>query len=135
LTWPFDWVMTLLHKENTCHDLAKWLSHYLIFLFFITRVEHGKVSHDHHKATKYDQSHRNGHITQESQVTGHSMWQRNQLMDMRTVGDKTHSHDSNCIYSVANLMGTLLSSLCQTLTKSSWLYSGSGVGSLTTPGN
>jgi len=22
-------------------------------------------------------------------------------MDMRTVGDKMHSHDSNCIYSVA----------------------------------
>jgi len=27
--------------------------------------------------------------------------------------------------------GTLLSSLCQMLIKSSWLYSGSGVGSLT----
>jgi len=39
--------------------------------------------------------------------------------------------NSNCIYSVANLMGTLLSSLCQLLIKSSWLYSGSGVGSLT----
>jgi len=36
---------------------------------------------------------------------------------MRTVGDKVHSHNSNCIYSVANLIGTLLSSLCQTLNK------------------
>jgi len=36
---------------------------------------------------------------------------------MRTVGDKMHSHNSNCIYSVANLMGTFLSSLCQTLIK------------------
>jgi len=38
-------------------------------------------------------------------------------MDIRTVGDKMHSHDSNCIYSVANPMGTLLSSLCQLLNK------------------
>jgi len=38
-------------------------------------------------------------------------------MDMRTVGDKVHSHDSNCIYSVANLTGALLSSLCQLLSK------------------
>jgi len=29
---------------------------------------------------------------------------------MRTVEDKVHSHNSNCIYSVANLTGTLLSS-------------------------
>ena len=47
----------------------------------------------------------------------HRMWQRSQLMDIRTVGDKVHSHDSNCIYSVANLMETLSSSLCQTLNK------------------
>ena len=38
-------------------------------------------------------------------------------MDMRTVGGKVHSHSSNCIYSIANLMGTLLSSLCQMLNK------------------
>jgi len=31
-------------------------------------------------------------------------------MDIRTVGDKVHSYDSNCIYSVANLMETLSSS-------------------------
>ena len=31
--------------------------------------------------------------------------------------DKVHSYDSNCIYSVANLMGTLSSSLCQLLNK------------------
>jgi len=47
------------------------------------------------------------------------------------VEDKTHSHNSNCIHSVTNLIGTLSSSLCQTLIKSSWLYSGSKVGSLT----
>jgi len=33
------------------------------------------------------------------------------------MGDKVHSHDSNCIYSVVNLTGTLLSSLCQLLNK------------------
>ena len=38
-------------------------------------------------------------------------------MDMRAVGDKVHSHDSNCIYSVANLVGTLSSSPCQILIK------------------
>jgi len=38
-------------------------------------------------------------------------------MNMRTVRDKMHSHNSNCIYSVANIMGTLLSSLCQLLNK------------------
>jgi len=44
-------------------------------------------------------------------------------MDMRTVGDKVHSHNSNCIYSVANLMGTLLSSLCQSLNKEQLAWS------------
>jgi len=38
-------------------------------------------------------------------------------MDIRTVEDKVHSHDSNCIYSIVNLMGTLSSSLCQLLNK------------------
>jgi len=38
-------------------------------------------------------------------------------MGMRTVEDKMHSHNSNCIYSIANLMGTLSSSLCQSLNK------------------
>jgi len=39
------------------------------------------------------------------------------MIDVRTVGDKMHSHNSNCIYSVANLTGTLSSSLCQSLNK------------------
>jgi len=38
-------------------------------------------------------------------------------MDIRTVGDKTHSHDSNCKHNVTNLTGTLSSSLCQLLNK------------------
>ena len=32
---------------------------------------------------------------------------------MRTMGGKVHSHDSSCIYSIENEMGTLLSSPCQ----------------------
>jgi len=62
----------------------------------------------------------------------HSMWQRSQLTsNIEIMGDKEYSHNSNCIYSVVNLTRTLSSSLCQMLIKSSWLYSGSGVGSLT----
>jgi len=46
------------------------------------------------------------------------------------VGDKVHSHNNNCIYSVANLTGTLLSSPYQMLIKEqlalfwlrSWLF-------------
>jgi len=38
-------------------------------------------------------------------------------MNVRTMEDKVHSYDSNCIYSVANLMRTLLSSSCQMLIK------------------
>jgi len=32
---------------------------------------------------------------------------------MRTIGSEVHSHNSSCIYSVENQMGTLLSSSCQ----------------------
>jgi len=39
------------------------------------------------------------------------------MSNIRTVGDKVHSHNSNYIYSIANLMRTLLSSLCQLLNK------------------
>jgi len=43
----------------------------------------------------------------------HSIWQRSQLMsNIEIMRDKEHSHNSNCIYSVVNLMGTLLSSPC-----------------------
>jgi len=29
------------------------------------------------------------------------MWQRSQLIGVRTVGDKVYSYNSNCIYSIA----------------------------------
>jgi len=33
--------------------------------------------------------------------------------NMRTIGSGVHSHDSSCIYSIENQMGTLSSSPCQ----------------------
>jgi len=45
------------------------------------------------------------HVTQKS-ADGHENY-----------GDKMHSHNSNCIYSVANLTETLSSFLCQSLNK------------------
>jgi len=35
------------------------------------------------------------------------------MSNMRTMGDKVHSHNSSCIYSIENQIGTLLSSPCQ----------------------
>ena len=58
------------------------------------------------ESQKCDRGHRMVTSHTESQVTSHSMWQRSQLMNMRTVGDMVHSHNSNCIYSIANLTGT-----------------------------
>jgi len=46
--------------------------------------------------------------------------------NMRTVGGKVHSHDSSCIYSVENQIGTIefsLSTLTWSRLKSSWLES------------
>jgi len=53
-------------------------------------------SHHSHKVTEW--SHHS-----HSQMTG----------NMRTVEGKVHSHNSSCIYSVENQMGTLSSSPCQ----------------------
>jgi len=39
------------------------------------------------------------------------------MSSMEIVGDKVHSHSNNYIYSIVNLTGTLLSSLCQLLNK------------------
>jgi len=90
-------------------------------------VEHGKYHVIVTKSQRYDQGHRmvmswSYHTHSHS----HRMWQRSQLMDMRTVGDRIHSHNSNCIYSIANLTGTLSSSLCQTLNKEqlAWFWLG-----------
>ena len=93
---------------HACHDLAKQLSHFLFsffnFLFLLfswittMKVKCGKG------VTSLSQSHRM--VTTHDRV---ATWQSN----MRTVGDEVHSHNSSCIYSVENQMGTLLSSSCQ----------------------
>jgi len=110
-----------------------WLGKIAKSLFnisFLTKVEHGK----YHMTLIESQK---GMIvvmewSHHTQSHSHSIWQRSQLIsNMRTEGNKVYSHDSNCIYSVVNLMGTLLSSLCQMLIKSNWLYSNSGVSMLT----
>jgi len=44
----------------------------------------------------------------------HNTWQDNHMTgNIRTVGGEVYSHDSSCIYSIKNQMGTLSSSLCQ----------------------
>jgi len=60
----------------------------------------GNITWQSQSHKRYDQSHRmvTSHIVTSH---GHSMWQRSQLTGMRTVGGKVHSHNSNCIYSVA----------------------------------
>ena len=35
------------------------------------------------------------------------------MSNIETMGDKVHSHNSSCIYSIENQIGTLLSSPCQ----------------------
>jgi len=56
---------------------------------------------------------------------GHSMCQRSQLTGMRTVGGKVHSHNSNCIYSVAESNGDSIEfSLSNAEQRDSWLNSG-----------
>ena len=80
-------------------------------------MEHGKYHITSYRVTKgvtaVTEWSRYNEVTSHS----HSMRQRSHLMNMRTVGNKVHSHNSNCIYSVANLTRTLLSSPCQTLIK------------------
>jgi len=46
--------------------------------------------------------------SQSQHMTGNHM-----MGNMRTVEGEVHSHNSSCIYSVENQMGTLLSSSCQ----------------------
>jgi len=57
-------------KNHLCHDLAKQLSYYLIFLFFIIRIELGKVLHDCHRVTEWSHhTHTGCHMSQSHHVT------------------------------------------------------------------
>jgi len=62
-------------------------------------------SQSHKGVTKVTEWSCHSHITHRVTSYGHSMWQRSQLTSMRTVGAKVHSHNSNCIYSVAKSNG------------------------------
>ena len=95
--------------QDTYHDLAKQLSYYLYFfsfLFFsfildlLYREEYGKVL--------YYKCH--SHMTGSHNVTSHD---RSHDRHRKVV----HRPCSSCISSVENLTGTLLSSLCQSLSK------------------
>ena len=67
-------------------------------------MEHGKYHVTVTGSQRCDRSHR---MVMSYIVTSHShsIWQRSPLTSMRTVGDKVHSHDSNCIYSVVKSNG------------------------------
>ena len=93
--------MLFVIKEGPCHDLAKWLSHYLYFFYLGLTIQKGvwesimsqvsQVSQSHDRKS-YDWSHdRHGKIV--------------------------HRPCSSCISNVENLTGTLSSSLCQLLNK------------------
>jgi len=97
------WSLAFLHY----YDLAKWLSYYLYFFFFsfsfildlLHRRECGKVS---------------CHIVT---VTWQEVTASHHMMSHDRHGKVVHRLCSSCISNVENLMGALLSSLCQTLIK------------------
>ena len=101
--------------EGLCHDLAKWLSHYLYFfsfLFFsfildlLHRGKCGKVSH--HKCHTVM-------VTWQEVIVSHHIMSHDESHDRH--GKIVHRPCSSCISSVENLTGTLSSSPCQTLIK------------------
>jgi len=83
--------LTLAIESPLCHDLAKWLSHYLYLLFFWTYYI-GK------SAGKY-------HITSVTVI-----WNEKSHDEC---GKVVYRPCSSCISSVENLIGTPLSSPCQ----------------------
>ena len=102
------------HQTNplldTCHDLAKRLSHYLYFFSFILDLLHrgkcGKVSrHKCHMVM----------VACQEVTASHHMTSHDKSHDRH--GKIVHRPCSSCISSVENLTGTLSSSLCQTLNK------------------
>ena len=103
----YNAVMHWTSKDsNGCHDLAKWLSHYLYFLFFSFLLSW----------TYYiEGSAGKCHITSGTSHKSHHMMSHDGSHDK--CGKVVHRPYSSCISSVENIMGTLLSSLCQLLNK------------------
>ena len=83
-----------------CYDLAKWLSHYLYFFFFYLGLTTQKRVWESIMS----------HVTGSYSITWHDGSHDRH-------GKVVHRPCSSCISSIENLMGTLLSSLCQLLNK------------------
>jgi len=103
-------VIILCPLYTMCHDLAKWLSHYLyffsfLFLFFYLRLTTQKGVQES-VMSQVSQSHTPG---------SHSIISHDWSYDR--CGKIVHRPCSSCISSIENLMGTLSSSLCQLLNK------------------
>ena len=110
------WVLMLTLSLSWLGKTAKSFSIFIfifLFLFFylveslLERWSMGKESYHSHK--RCDIGHR-----MSCHSHSHNMWQGSHMMgNIRTMGSKVHSHNSSCIYSVENQMGTLSSSSCQ----------------------
>ena len=88
--------------DSVCHDLARWLSHYLYFFSFLfllswTHYIEGSVGKCHIVTVSYYMTSHNGSHDRHGKVM--------------------HRPCSSCISSIENLMETLSSSLCQLLNK------------------
>jgi len=93
---------SLLEKYTLCcHNLAKWLSHYLFLFLFLFSFYLGLTIQKG---------------VQES-VTSQVSHSHSHMMSHNRHGKVVHRSCSSCISSVENLMGTLSSSLCQMLNK------------------
>jgi len=93
---------SLLEKYTLCcHNLAKWLSHYLFLFLFLFSFYLGLTTQKG---------------VQES-VTSQVSHSHSHMMSHNRHGKVVHRSCSSCISSVENLMGTLSSSLCQMLNK------------------
>jgi len=103
-----------------CHDLAKMAKSLFIFLFFFflswTYYTEGSVGKCYITSITSTTV-----IWQEVTVSYHMM-SHDRSYDRH--GKVVHRPYSSCISSIENLTGTLSSSLCQRLIKSSWLNSG-----------
>ena len=113
----FDYILVLLWLGKTAKSLFIFL--FLFLLSWIYYIE-GSTGKCHVTSVT---------VTWQEVTAWHHMMSYDGLYDRH--GKVVHRPCSSYISSIENLIGTLSSSLCQTLIKSSWLYSGSGVGSLT----
>ena len=105
-------------EEGWYHNLAKQLSHYLYFFSFLFLFLLSQTYYTEGNVGKYC-------ITSVTQSQSHDRRSQHHMMSHERSHDRhgkvVHRPCSSCISSIENLIGTLLSSLCQMLIKSSWL--------------